>query len=361
MDCRAVNNLISAYLDGALSIDEQVAFNEHLSNCPHCAREMELSQKISCALRDIGREEITSPPELTGLVMANLREERRSKQAWLPATWQKAVAAAAAAALIIAGGSTAAMNLLPKAAIVAEIPGSSEPVVTLVENPTVNITELPASSEVETGNAETASEPKSNEQEIEPVAGEAGIAPPAANTSAPDNKPEAPDNSGGLQVAANLPAGEADPYASRALLSSGEKVVSSTLLKVTAADLTGTKAAAVNLAAGAGAATQVFPEQNGDKNVVVLRMTVDSRQASGLASELADLGALVDRKDESSDITANYNETLVHYRDLQAQLSVSSNQGERLQLESQAASYRQQLETWDTESGKQVITLWLEN
>lgn len=361
MDCRAANNLISAYLDGALSIDEQTALDEHLLSCPHCTREMELSKKISCALRDIGQEEIAAPPELAGLVMAGLREERRNKPVWLPVAWQKTVAAAAAAALIIVGGSTAALNLLPKAAIVENVPGSSEPVATMAEGPDNSTTELPASSGTEMGNTETAPEPASNEQESGPVTGETGIAPPAASTPAPDNKPEAPANSGNQQLAANLPAREADPYISRELLHYGAKVVSSTFLKVTAADLTGTKAAAVDLAAGAGAATQVFPEQNGDKNVVLLRITVDSRQASGLASELAGLGTLVDRRDESSDITANYNETLVHYRDLKAQLSASSNQGERLQLESQAASYRQQLETWDAESGKQVITLWLES
>jgi hypothetical protein len=203
-----------------------------------------------------------------------------------------------------------------------------------------------------------------------------GAAQPPGNNGSPVNNGEGnttgdePGNGAGISSSAgnNTDSGKipavnaAGPSAEgpTVMLSSGMKVTS-TVLKVAVDDLTGARAKAVALAAGAGAETQVFPEQSGGKKIVVVRLTTTSNQAAGLMSGLARVGTLEDRQDDSKDITAIYNETLVQYRDLQTRISSARDAGERSQLEAQAASYKQQLDAWEAEAGKRVIMLWLES
>jgi len=130
---------------------------------------------------------------------------------------------------------------------------------------------------------------------------------------------------------------------------------------VKAADLLEARIKAVALAAGAGANTQVFPEQNGSKKIVVIRLTIVSDQAPALIARLSGLGTLADRQDESRDITALYNETLVLCNDLESRRSAASDPAELQQLDVQIASYRQQLDAWAADAGKRIIMLWLEN
>ena len=146
----------------------------------------------------------------------------------------------------------------------------------------------------------------------------------------------------------------------RALLSDGMKV-SSTVLKVSVDNLTSARTRAASLAAGVGASAQVFPEQAGGKAVLVMRLTVASDKATNLLAELSGLGIPFHKQDESRDLTPLYNETLVQYNELLERRGAATDSSEQRQLEIQAASYKQLLDAWEAEAGKQVINLWLEN
>ncbi|OPX94633.1 MAG: hypothetical protein A4E53_00045 [Pelotomaculum sp. PtaB.Bin104] len=347
MDCREALNLISSHLDGALSKDEQTALTEHMAVCATCAREMEMQQRLSRALREMGREEIQVPPELCGLVIGRLRAERRTILPRLPAAWQKAVAAAAAILLI--AGSSAGINNGLKIAVVEKITGHDEPVTIVADNHDSG--EQALNDATGSGSNQKDDSVQKSADVSSPVVAGAGNLPESAPD---DNKADAlSKTNNGISVLADI--------GSRALLSSEMKVTSTFLKIVADNDLTGVRTKAVALAAGSGAVTQVFPEQNNGKKIVILRLTVDSNLASGLITELAGLGSLIDRKDESNDITSSYNETQVQYRDLQARIGSVSDPEERRQMEAQAASYKQRLDAWDAETGKRIITLWLES
>jgi hypothetical protein len=138
------------------------------------------------------------------------------------------------------------------------------------------------------------------------------------------------------------------------------KVVS-TVLRFAVDDMVSARDKAVSIAAGFGASNQVFPEQNNGKTIVVMRLTVASDKASDLISSLGRVGTVVDRQDESRDLTPLYNQTMVEYNDLLARQSSMQDPEELRKLQAQAASYRQQLDAWATEAGKRVIVVWLEN
>lgn len=358
MDCREAMFLISLRMDGALSKDEEAVLAGHLAACAECARELALQERLSGALREIGREGVQAPPELCGLVMGRLRTERRTAFTRLPAAWRRFIAAAAAV-LFLAGGSawvTAGMNVAGIGKMIGlgnppkiDVPGGngnpagdgggspdrgtpgSPP--GAPDNPGVepegNIPDSP-----QDGSKDNPSEPGNGPGDVKDGANGGKTAPPAAVTTKPE--------------------GEV------ALLSSGIKVTS-TVLKVAVDDLAGARAKAASLAAGAGAGVQEFPEQNGGKQIVVLRLTAASDRADELTAKLGGLGTQIDRQDESRDNTNIYNDTLVQYSDLQSRINSAKDAAEKQQLEAQAASYQRQLDALRAEAGKRVITLWLES
>jgi len=358
MDCREAVTLISPHLDGALSIEENSALAEHLAGCESCAGEVALFERLAGALREVGREEAQAPPELCGLVLGRLRNERRSVLARLPAAWRRSIAAAAAV-LFLAGGSawvTAGLNV----AGVEKMIGLG----------------TPAKTDLDAGGGSPAGSGGGSPDRVDP--GPAPGAPGAPNVEPEGDAPGSPPGdstadpadpgSGTGDVKTNARDGKitppaavsATPEGERVLLRSGMKVTS-TILKVAVDDLAAARAKAASLAAGAGAGAQVFPEQSGGKQIVLLRLTVASDRASELAAELAGLGKVFDRQDESRDITSLYNETLVQYGDLRSRISTTEDAAERQRLEAQAASYKRQLDSWQAEAGKRVITLWLES
>lgn len=355
MDCRETSLLITLRLDGAISKDEEAALAAHLAECKACSREMALQERLSGALREIGRDEVQAPAELCSFVMSRLQAERRTAFAWLPAAWRR-VMAAAAAVLIIAGGSagvTAGLKMAGGGKMIG--------------------LETPAKVDVATGGGTTNGDGSSNQGNPVKPPGDANAPGDVQGGNPPDNNEV---SSTGTPATAGNGTGDVSSGANggntsrpgpvslstdgpRALLSSNMKVTS-TVLKVAVDDLAEARARAVALAAGASAATQVFPEQGGGKKIVVIRITVESGQAPALIAGLTKLGTLADRQDESRDITSLYNETMVQYSDLQSRLSSAKDAVERQKLEAQAASYKRQLDAWEAEAGKRVIMLWLE-
>lgn len=335
MKCRDFELLITLRLDGAITKEDDTFLDKHLEVCGVCSRKLALQERVSCALREMAREETTAPPpELCGTVMSALRQERRSSVTWLPAAWRKTFAAAAAI-LLLAGGSagvTAGLKFAGNGNIIAKNP---------VESTRINPGGNTASSQggnTQAGEGAGVTEPGS--------AGNPGIVEPG---TAVNSETITSENNGGVS----------STLSQTALLSSALKV-NGTILKASVNDLGEARAKAVALGAGAGTATQVFPEQYGGKSIVVIRLAAPTESASDLISGLSGIGKLFDRTDESRDITSIYNETMVKYMDLQSRISSSQNMEERRQMEDQAASYKTQLNAWDAEAGKHIITLWLE-
>lgn len=338
MKCRDFELLITLRLDGAITKEDDTFLAKHLEVCGVCSRKLALQERVSCALREMAREETAAPPELCGTVMSVLRQERRSSVTWLPAAWRKTFAAAAAI-LLLAGGSagvTAGLKFAGNGNIIAKNP---------VESTRINLGGNTASNQggnTQAGEGAGVTEPGS--------AGNPGIVEPGVEPgTAVNSETITGENNGGVS----------STLSQTALLSSALKV-NGTILKSSVNDLGEARAKAVALGAGAGAATQVFPEQYGGKSIVVIRLAAPTDSAADLISRLSAIGKLFDRTDESRDITSIYNETMVKYMDLQSRISSSQNMEERRQMEDQAASYKTQLDAWDAEAGKHIITLWLE-
>jgi hypothetical protein len=133
MDCRKAQYYIRQRLDQLLSEEDNAALEQHLACCEACAGELALQERLSMTLRELGREEIQAPAALSSLIMNNLRPQRRSALAWLPAAWRKTVAAAATL-MLLAGGSAGVMNGL-------NLAGNGKNIV--MESPTPNVAAVP--------------------------------------------------------------------------------------------------------------------------------------------------------------------------------------------------------------------------
>jgi len=342
MDCIEFNSMILPHLDGLLQSDQSALLKKHAANCRSCARELALQVRISSTMRKIGREEFQAPPELSGLVISRLKPERRGYINRIPLTWRQAVAAAAAI-LLLAGGSAGVTAGL-------KIAGGGN---LLVFDPPGTVIDDHSGSPSNSGGSGLSREwlPDSIANSAENQSGNTGIADIGQSDSS-----NIPTGTAGSKTGA-----EVKQSAGATALLNSSMIITSTVLKIEAADLLEARIKAVALAAGAGANTQVFPEQNGSKKIVVIRLTLASDQAPDLIARLSGLGTLADRQDESRDITALYNETLVLCNDLESRRSAASDTAELQQLDVQIASYRQQLDAWAADAGKRVIMLWLEN
>lgn len=342
MDCIEFNSMILPHLDGLLQSDQSALLEKHVACCLSCARELALQVRISSTMREIGREEFQAPPELSGLVISRLKPERRGYINRIPLTWRQAVAAAAAI-LLLAGGSAGVTAGL-------KIAGGGN---LLVFDPPATVIDDHSGSPSNSGGSGLSREglPDSIANSAENQSGNTGIADIGQSDSS-----NIPTGTAGSKTGA-----EVKQSAGATALLNSSMIITSTVLKIEAADLLEARIKAVALAASAGANTQVFPEQNGSKKIVVIRLTIVSDQAPALIARLSGLGTLADRQDESRDITALYNETLVLCNDLESRRSAASDPAELQQLDVQIASYRQQLDAWAADAGKRVIMLWVEN
>lgn len=56
-DCADIEKLAQQYIDGALSEEEQVHFNEHIEYCLPCDKKIEFEQKLKEIIHLKGRDE----------------------------------------------------------------------------------------------------------------------------------------------------------------------------------------------------------------------------------------------------------------------------------------------------------------
>lgn len=87
------SELISAYLDGELSVRERSQLLRHLASCGRCASELEEIQQVRSAVRSLPLLEL--PPELAVLQQGDVVPLRKRRGVW-------AGTAAAVVALFIA-------------------------------------------------------------------------------------------------------------------------------------------------------------------------------------------------------------------------------------------------------------------
>lgn len=101
MICNEALELLSAQLDGALTIEEQTTLEAHLQTCPECRAVQKELAAIDAALPSLERE----PPKLLhDAVMQEIRRETRKKKEQKPLLRFIGVLAAAAALLAVLAG-----------------------------------------------------------------------------------------------------------------------------------------------------------------------------------------------------------------------------------------------------------------
>ena len=101
MTCNEALELLSAQLDGALTIEEQTALEAHLQTCPECRAVQKELAAIDAALPGLEQE----PPKLLhDAVMQEIRRETRKKKEQKPLLRFIGVLAAAAALLAVLAG-----------------------------------------------------------------------------------------------------------------------------------------------------------------------------------------------------------------------------------------------------------------
>lgn len=339
MDCREAGLLIQPYLDRALNKDHSACLAEHLAGCEACASELALQERLSFTLHKLGRETEQAPPELCRAVMSRLQAERRSIFTRLPLTWRQSVAAAAAF-LLLAGGSAGITAGLKMA-------GTDK----MLGYDTTADVNTPDGGEALPDNGGIAAPGTVNLP---------GSTEDDSNLSSPQGSSPVKQIADGTGIISSPSVTSPLADGTNVLLSSGMEIITTTI-RVSSADLAADGARVVAQAAELGAKAQTFSEQNVDKNSLIMRITIASDKAHSLIAGIAGTGTLVNRQDESRDITSLYNDTLIKYYDLQARICTSQDSVELQQMETTALSYKQQLDAWEAEAGKRIIILILES
>lgn len=92
-------DLLTGYVDGALSQDERAVVDAHLADCAVCREEVELAARAVTALAALTEEPV--PLGVMGPVLAEARGgQRRSEPLWQRAQWAAGLAAAACLVLL---------------------------------------------------------------------------------------------------------------------------------------------------------------------------------------------------------------------------------------------------------------------
>ncbi len=71
--CRDIQEIISAYLEGAVPPDQERLVSEHLASCPRCSAVLEDLRKTVELVREL--EEVEPPPWLAQKIMAHVKDE----------------------------------------------------------------------------------------------------------------------------------------------------------------------------------------------------------------------------------------------------------------------------------------------
>ena len=80
MDCKGIEEKLSAYIEGDLPVDEKSKIAEHLPSCARCSSILnELNKTVDC----LGAlDKIDSPPWFEQKIMQRIREEHGKQGLW---------------------------------------------------------------------------------------------------------------------------------------------------------------------------------------------------------------------------------------------------------------------------------------
>jgi len=359
--------MLSPYIDHELRDAERVALEAHLGICPACRSELEAFEKISEGLKQIYRE-FQAPPDLVDRVMRRVRDLEEGKGSRALAGYFAAPSGSllklAAAAVLTVGLGLGALrygHALPAGTLwPASPPGA---IVAAEKGGPVTQTAGPA----EAGDTGASGERGDGQVPGEtPEALPSGGSPEpvkaeAVRSAGPSPSPqEAPANTapGGAlperpQAATQLASGrEADAYEPKVFLSKSRHV-RVTWLKLEVDDLAAAKIGVAAAAAGAGAGglSELWVYQ--DKELI-LKATLPSSAATEFLNRVAALGTVLERRQETTDITGEFNNKLLEYQVLAAKEDEESR--------AMARALERHLEELDgetLEAGKEVVNIWL--
>ena len=78
MECKGIRERLSAYLEGAASLEEKSLIEHHLSSCQACGAVLEDLKKAAALVK--GLEEVEPPAWMTQRVMSRIRAEEAAKK-----------------------------------------------------------------------------------------------------------------------------------------------------------------------------------------------------------------------------------------------------------------------------------------
>lgn len=328
--CSQVREMFSPWLDGEISSEESNFLTGHLQSCEACRQEFDLWKKISATLRE-NIFDCEPSPEFCAGVIKRLQEEKITEiksGRRIPRGWKVPAAAAAAAMMIFAGSWGIMPSLKPS--------GPNTEVVLEQGQPDSTI-----------GSGES----------LDSSTGQDGQVGPADNSNAA-NRSTANNTGNPTGLAAAVPS---NTYKEVVLLGT-QREIASTILKISVSHLENAKSSALSMTTKAGGNGQLLSTQkNGDKDLVILRITVPRDNGNTLITNLSGLGQVFNRLDEKKDITTSYNEAVNKLNEIQARISAGVTASEKSQLEAEASVLKRQIEAWDKETGYHVVILWLEH
>lgn len=342
LDCAQAQALFYDLGEAKLSAGEAVALRAHEAACSACRHEFKSWRSLRAVLQDPGLS-VTPPAQFTAGVMARITASEPETGRERPGifsnlknkVWPRAIAAAAIILALLTGTVATQPQLLP-GSLIAHNPGSQQPGQT---------NNGPLTTDKTGDNQVTPSDKEPDQIDQTPETPE-------------EVTPEQPTTTPSVSTA-EKPATGNTGNTERVFLDK-ERVITSSLLKVSVDNLAQARRTALEMAKSEQAAlTSELTTQNNGQKDLILRLTVPRERTKVLHDRLAGLGTVVMEDTTSQDITAGFSRTLAEYQAQKAQ-QAAAPEGERERFNSQIENLEQQLHNWDTESEKHVFILLLE-
>lgn len=370
MKCRQARKMLSPYIDDELSDEERASLEEHLGSCEACRSELETLRQISQGLKEI-YQQVKAPPNFVDSVMKRIQELEEGKGSYLlhnnPPVYQNRWLRVALAAAVAAGVGLGALQYgrtqggvptawsgsykaTPGTEALAEkdkegSPGTKVSAFEKVQTPDKGgsispVEQAPAKDEPWASGVEK----EKTAQERAPTAVEEGK---SENTAVGEGTGE--QGKTDMRVATGEEKGTYEPK----VFLSRTRHVRTTMVKVEVEDLASAKAAVAAGAAKAGnaAVSELWVYQ--DKEII-LKAVIPSGAAGEFLDRVASLGNVLERRQETSDITAEFNNKVLEYQVL------AGKKDEESQVMAKALErYLGELDGQTLEVGKEVVNVWL--
>lgn len=358
INCSQAQQLFYDIGESNLNESDLEALHAHEMSCPFCRSEFESWRPLRAAFQS-ARARITPPPGFAAGVLARISEIPQEVPAkkgiilWdkiFVSGWKKGIAVAAVILTFFIGNTLYPNNLFNIAKInwgkessqlaQGKTNSNKNSAVVLGDRAEGQLSEKPEEKSLET---------KQPKEKISTRTDK--IADITETTAKPQTQA---GKTGGQSTVSNAAATETRVFLNKS------RTITSTLIKIDVSDLGQARNKAMEIARSSQVAlsSEITAQNNGQTNII-MRFVVDTSKASGFIGSLGTLGSVTRQDTTSQDITSSFSKKLAEYQALKAQ-EATVPESEKAQLNSQINLLEQQLESWDTESQKQVVVLWLE-